>query len=268
MGQLKRRGKIWWLRYYRGNRRYEESSGSEVKKVASDLLKEREGSKLPITPEMARFTFDEGAADLLNEFKANDRRSLEVVQRRIELHLTPYFEGWRLSDIRTNHVRDYVVQRQSETEIVHRAHDVKQKDGTVRRVPEQRRTITRVSNAEINRELTILKRIFSLAMQAEKILHRPHIPLLSEHNTRTGFFEPEQFNSLLVHLPDALRPVVTFAYVTGWRIDSEILPLEWRQVDFQAGEVRLDPGTTGFEGGTGTAPRSRRRPQSLSAPTA
>ena len=30
----------------------------------------------------------------------------------------------------------------------------------------------------------------------------------------------------------------------GWRTPSEILPLEWRQVDRVAGEVRLDPGTT------------------------
>jgi hypothetical protein len=26
--------------------------------------------------------------------------------------------------------------------------------------------------------------------------------------------------------------------VTGWRTPSEILPLEWRQVDLKAGEVR------------------------------
>jgi integrase len=30
----------------------------------------------------------------------------------------------------------------------------------------------------------------------------------------------------------------------GWRINSEVLPLQWRQVDLKAGEVRLDPGTT------------------------
>lgn len=32
--------------------------------------------------------------------------------------------------------------------------------------------------------------------------------------------------------------------MTGWRINSEVLPLEWRQVDLKAGEVRLDPGKT------------------------
>jgi integrase len=33
-------------------------------------------------------------------------------------------------------------------------------------------------------------------------------------------------------------------HVTGWRINSEVLPLQWRQVDLRVGEVRLDPGTT------------------------
>jgi integrase len=38
--------------------------------------------------------------------------------------------------------------------------------------------------------------------------------------------------------------VIEFAHITGWRITSEVLPLKWRQVDFDAGEVRLDAGTT------------------------
>jgi integrase len=46
------------------------------------------------------------------------------------------------------------------------------------------------------------------------------------------------------HLPVSLQPIVAFAYITGWRTPSEILPLEWRHVDMKAGEVRLDPGTT------------------------
>lgn len=68
--------------------------------------------------------------------------------------------------------------------------------------------------------------------------------MLKEDNRRTGFFEAEQFVSVYAHLPPALKPIIEFAYITGWRIVSEVLPLEWRQVDFEAGEVRLDPGTT------------------------
>src|SRR5438094_4341449 len=38
MGELKRRGNVWWIRYCRNGRRYEESSGSDKKGVAINLL--------------------------------------------------------------------------------------------------------------------------------------------------------------------------------------------------------------------------------------
>ena len=68
--------------------------------------------------------------------------------------------------------------------------------------------------------------------------------MLEEDNVRTGFFEPEQYGSVKPHLPDDLHDVMTFGHITGWRIHSEVLTLEWRQIDFDAGEVRLEPGTT------------------------
>jgi integrase len=46
------------------------------------------------------------------------------------------------------------------------------------------------------------------------------------------------------HLPSYMRGIAAFAFLTGWRTPSEILPLEWRHVDLTAGEVRLDVGTT------------------------
>jgi len=41
-----------------------------------------------------------------------------------------------------------------------------------------------------------------------------------------------------------LANVVRFAYATGWRTASEVLPLEWRHVDWEGRSVRLDPHTT------------------------
>jgi len=71
--------------------------------------------------------------------------------------------------------------------------------------------------------------------------------MLKENNVRIGFFEREQFEALLKQLTgcgrEDLQPVVRFAYITGWR-RSEILSLQWRQVDFETGRVCLDPGTT------------------------
>ena len=32
--------------------------------------------------------------------------------------------------------------------------------------------------------------------------------------------------------------------ISGWRILSEVLPMQWREVDFKGRKVRLDPATT------------------------
>jgi integrase len=93
--------------------------------------------------------------------------------------------------------------------------------------------------ASVNRELAIAKRAFKLAK-----LPRPTIPKLEERNVRTGFFELAQFEAVCRALPDPWPAVMVFAYYTGWRVRSEVLPLTWAQVDTQAQTVRLDPGTT------------------------
>jgi len=94
----------------------------------------------------------------------------------------------------------------------------------------------------VNSAFRKLKNLY--AKVVPKLLYRPHIPMLRESAARTGFFEREQYQSVINHLPTEIQPIITFAYITGWRIASEVLPLEWRQVDFKGGEVRLDPGTT------------------------
>jgi integrase len=97
--------------------------------------------------------------------------------------------------------------------------------------------------ATVNRELAVLRRAFTLAVDTGKLVVKPKIPMLREHNARQGFFEREQFANVLKHLPAPLQAVVTFAYWTGWR-KSEILNLEWSRVDRTAQIVRLDVGTT------------------------
>jgi integrase len=74
----------------------------------------------------------------------------------------------------------------------------------------------------------------------------PVIHMLKEAAPRQGFFERDQFDAVRRKLearPD-LQVAVTIAYVYGWRMRSEVLPLMRRQVDLEAGTLRLSPGTT------------------------
>ena len=77
MGQLKKRGRVWWIRYYRDGRRYEESSRSAKEGDARRLLRLREGDierGLPVTPKIGRIRFEEAAKDLLNDYRTNGKR--------------------------------------------------------------------------------------------------------------------------------------------------------------------------------------------------
>jgi integrase len=72
---------------------------------------------------------------------------------------------------------------------------------------------------------------------------------LEESAPRAGFFEAEELLVILPNLPESFRAPVSFAYMTGWRFASEVLALQWRNVDFNAGTIRLDIGSTKNKGG-------------------
>jgi integrase len=86
--------------------------------------------------------------------------------------------------------------------------------------------------------------MFRLGERVGKVAQRPFIAMLREDNARKGFFEAEQFAAVLKHLPADLRPVCEVAYITGWRVPSELLTRQWCHVDFAGGWLRLEPGET------------------------
>ena len=221
MGQIRKRGGVLWIRYYNKNgRREEESARTDDRQVAVDLLKIREGEVAKggtVSAKIGRLRFEEAAQDLVYDYKVNGKRSYRNLKTTIvDGALTPWFRGWRMASLTTADIRRYVAERQEKG----------------------------YANATINRELSALKRMFTLAVQAGKLLQRPHIPMLAEDNVRQGFFERAQFEAVRNHLAPLYQALVTLAYYTGWRLNSELLRLEWRQIDRTACVIRLEPGTT------------------------
>jgi integrase len=90
-----------------------------------------------------------------------------------------------------------------------------------------------------------LKRMLNLGAQKNppKVDRVPHIKMLKENSVRKGFFEHGDFLALRAALPDYIRPIITFAYASGWR-RSEILGLTCDRVDVKNGIVRLEAGET------------------------
>jgi integrase len=237
-GSVYKRGEVWWIKWYRDGRPFRESSSSARKTDAQGLLARRLGDVsrgAPVSPKDDRMTFTAAAKAVTADYVLKRNRSIDGLERRLRKHLEPFFGPRRMVDISSTVIKEFIAKRKSDVIV-----SPKRKRGAEDAAPDRP-----VSDAEINRELAILKRAFSLAIQDGASFRRPHVPMLKENNVRQGFFEPEQFASVLSRLPEPLRPVIEFAYITGWRIPSEVLKLEWRQIDFSgSGEVRLGAGTT------------------------
>lgn len=218
-GSVYKRGQTWWIAYYANSEQVCESAKTKDKARARQLLHTRMGQLAEgryLGPAVDKVTFEDLAEMLLVDYRANGKRSLNMAELRVRKHLAPFFSGRTAHGIATADVQAYIASRQK----------------------------AEASNAEINRELAALRRAYNLALRAEKIYRKPHIPTLKESAPRQVFFEAHEYYALLAKLPEELRSPVQFAYVTGWRLKSEVLPLTWKQVDLEAGTVRLFAGTT------------------------
>jgi integrase len=218
MGSLYKRGNVWWIKYYANGRPIRESTDTEKETEARRILKEREGRVAMGQPALRRvdhISYGEAAQDLRRHYQTTGSRDLEEAEYRLG-HLDAFFAGKRIVAISPADITVYVATRQGE----------------------------RASNGTINRELAVLNKMLRLAYENNKLLRLPVIRKLKEGAPRQGFFEREQFEAIRRHLRSDLQVAISIAYTFGWRMQSEVLTLERRQVDLDAGTLRLEPGTT------------------------
>ncbi len=212
----------WWIKYYRDGRPFFESTRTTDKGEARRMLKEREGQVAGgqhYGPQVARTTFEDLVAGIRQDYSVNERKTMRRLEDYIQ-HLTPYFSRLRASAITTDKIKGYIEKRRAEG----------------------------AANGTINRELACLKRMFRIALQhtPPKVVRMPHIPMLEEHNIRSGFFSYEEYLAVRGALPDYAQVAVSIAYYTGLRI-GEILGLTWSQVDLTEAKLFLKPFQTKTE---------------------
>jgi integrase len=206
----------WWISLSHRGRRIRMSSNSDNRSDAVKLLKQKikeVGAGRTVGLAVERTTFEDLAAILTNDYKANGRRSLRLLPGKLG-NLREFLGMELAADITSDRITAYVAYRLE----------------------------LGAANATVNRELAALKRSFKLAHEAGRVASVPVIHLLHEANARKGFFEEDQFRAVLWHLPEYLKTVVQVAYLTGWRVDSEILTRKRSHLDLKAGWMRLEPG--------------------------
>ncbi len=211
------RGKVWWIKYYyRGGAR-RESSHSPNCTDAMKLLRRRNseiGQGRLTGPDIEKTTFEDLMQMIQDDYAVNGHRSMARLQTSIKA-LSAFFSYSKAQDITLDRLNQYVRSRLD----------------------------AGLAPASVHTEVAALQRAFTLAVRAQKAL-APAFPTIRVRNTRTGFFERDQLEAVRARLSPALQPLVTVAYLTGWRTQSELLPLRWAQVDFHAATMRLEPGTT------------------------
>lgn len=207
----------WWISYSTRGRRHRENAHSFKETDAARLLKLRLGQAaigMPVGPQVERTTLGDILRMVEVDYAANGRKSLGRV-KQAAAHLKEFFDAdSRARDLTTDRITAYQATRLEQG----------------------------AKPATANYELAMLRRALRLGHRAGKVATRPEIQMLQAQNVRKGFFEPEQHRAVMKHLPDFLRPLAAIAYVTGWRVRSELLTRQWRHVDFATGWVRLDPG--------------------------
>jgi integrase len=218
---VSREASTWAIGYYdRRKGRNVKEYGFETEAAAEAKLRGRlvdlsRGRR--VGPTIERVSFED-MVKLITDDYTNNRRDTSARVAQSIAHLKLSFGGDRAIDITSDRVTAYTSSRLKEG----------------------------AAPATVNRELAALKRMFRLAVRGKGISLDlvPYVAMLKEDNVRKGFIEPEQFKALLKHLGPALGRIVTVAYVTGWRVPSEVLTREWRHVDLDAGWLRLEPGET------------------------
>jgi hypothetical protein len=147
----------WMMKLWVGGKPLKRSARTTSRAVTSHQLEQwkaqiRQGTYVP---DADQTRFDDLATLLLDEYRANGRKSLGRAAAAVD-HLKEFFTGWRAQAISTDRVLGYVRHRQEQ----------------------------RAANATINRELAALKRMFRLGERAGRIVRRPFIDLLQERNAR------------------------------------------------------------------------------------
>jgi len=218
-GMLYLRGAMWWMKYHQDGRPYYESTGTKDARKARKILHDRlvrADSGEPVFPNLARVTYDDAAQALKEHYTVTGDRDVTEASYRLA-HLGRYFKGRRLASIGMRDSEAYALHRQGQG----------------------------ASNGSINRELAVLGRMLKLAYEHNRLARMPVLRKLEESSPRQGFFEAQAFGAVRRRLSDDLQVAVMIAYTFGWRMQSEVLALEQRQLSLEgAGTLALDPGQT------------------------
>lgn len=180
---------VWWGRYYLHGAAQTFSTGERDKKRAAKVLRARVAAVTTgqAVPEDARrLTYEDLELGLVGDYRTRARRSAKDLPRVLR-PLRDAFAGWPALAITTAKIRAYTVDRLA----------------------------AQAAPATVNKEIGVLGRMLTLAVQDGRLAVRPPVPKLPVDNARRGFLDPADFEAFCAELPEDLQAFARFAYLTG-----------------------------------------------------
>ncbi len=205
---------------------YRDAKGKRVLRVAAHAISREEAAlelkaavlveherACGISGSTQRIKFSELSQMYLNSYAKMNKRSWRDDQYRLDASMVPYFGKLELQDITPLDIEKYRARRLEE----------------------------KVSRSTVNRETTILKKMFNLAIDWNLAEQNPvlKVKLFSEKDTmKERILTDEEEVRLIAECPAYLKPIVITALNTGMR-RGEILNLEWVQVNLDSRTIRV-----------------------------
>lgn len=229
-GSLFKHGQTYWIAVSFRGRPIRETTGHTDRRKAQGYLDAKlaqlQQAKVTgqgvVTSELRRVTVRERLEALLLDYGLRRVRSLAQV--RAHLGVPPKgkpdqapsksleaFGPWRVVDLSSEAVDRYIRERLA----------------------------AGAAPATVNRETQLLAQAVR-PFFARLGLPAPTIRRQREDNVRQGFFERGDFEKLVAALPEDLRDVARFGFLSGWR-RGEIASLRWADVDREGQAIRLRP---------------------------
>lgn len=205
LGKLRLRGGIWHYRLNINGVRYEHSTHTKSRNMAERYLRKIiEKSGQGYLPSEDQITL----ADMVRKI-TNEHQGQELYLRTLGYLLKPVYEFFgenaRAIDITTERIDQYIAGRLK----------------------------TGLKRSSLGRELSVLRHAFALTTELSR---KPRIVLKNVDNPRTEFLEPGDFRRIRELLPERLRDVISFIYLSHKR-QGQVVQLEWRDVNRERTEV-------------------------------
>jgi integrase len=212
----------WIAQYYVNGQRFRKSTGTSVKAEAEAILRawmaaSERGEKAK--PQTQGLMYEHIRADYLAYASEQQLRSLKT-HADGSLYFFPltaldeFFNGRVVNSITRDTLSAFIKARRAK----------------------------KAANATINNSLALLRKMFNLARDNEKLTTVPKFDLLPV-KARQGFLPHEAFQKLFDAMPDRLKPLLLLLYHTGVRV-GEASRIQWDSVDLNAATITLREGET------------------------